>query len=48
MIDDVFEGTCFKPYDDDKDLGLLPDGTPIYLDPDSVYLKNRLKHKVTI
>ena len=42
VIEGLFENTCFRPFDDDKDLSLMPDGTPMYLDPDAVYLRNRL------
>jgi hypothetical protein len=38
---EVFENTAFNPADEDKDLGVLPDGTLVYLDPDAVYLKDQ-------
>lgn len=40
IMQEILDGTCFILYDHDKDLGLLPDGTPIYLDPDGVSLEN--------
>ena len=34
----VVEGTCFRLNGEVKDMGILPDGTPIFFDPDCVRL----------
>lgn len=40
IVGRVIQGTCFKTMSVSKDLAVLPDGTPIYVDPGAINLKS--------
>ena len=39
MIPKILHGTCFEVNNEDRDLAVLPDGTPIYVDPGAINLR---------
>jgi hypothetical protein len=40
LVPKLLHQTCFEINNEDKDLGILPDGTPIYVDPGAINLRN--------
>lgn len=41
LVHAILNGTCFEANAEFKDLGVLPDGTPIYVDPGAINLKDK-------
>lgn len=40
VLGEILDGTCFEPSSSTKDLAVLPDGTPIYVDPGAIKLED--------